>query len=509
MNDRMNKETRSTLESQLAGLNRDQLQALLLKLAEQAPSFISTIERQATLLQTSSSQPTTPPQQATQKPPIAVDTKAVRRQVRSSIHSLDRMRSSEAYWHVGAVVNEIGQLVDKAWALIEADDGRQALAVLEAITEEYMSEWENLDDSDGEASGFFSDLGTAWTEAVLSADLTSEEREGWADQFAAWQEELDDYGVDEAFDAAETAVLDGWDYPPLQRVLQGIITEQGAWEGESPDYADDVTEARLHILERRGRFQEYLYLAEAEGHTKEYVTMLVRLGRVEEAISYGRHYLATTDEALALANALYEHSEVEQGLQMAEHGLTLEGRKATLAKWLRDRALLMGEKTRALPAAEAAFRDEISLENYLKAAEIAGERWPERRTELLNYARHTKSSYPKGHIDVFLHEGLIDDAIAALDIYASHTLVEQVVDAALQAQSQLEWVIQACRKQAEYIMDRGKAELYHSAANWLAKARKAYYMLGREKEWQTYLDELLSLHGRKYKLVPMLNALGR
>jgi hypothetical protein len=102
--------------------------------------------------------------------------------------------------------------------------------------------------------------------------------------------------------------------------------------------------------------------------------MLVRLGYVEEAISYGQHYLATTDEALALAKALYEHGEDEQSLQIAEHGLSLEGRKAALAKWLRDQALAMGEKTRALPAAEAAFRDEISLENYLKVAEIAGER---------------------------------------------------------------------------------------------------------------------------------------
>jgi uncharacterized Zn finger protein len=108
---------------------------------------------------------------------------------------------------------------------------------------------------------------------------------------------------------------------------------------------------------------------------------------------------------------------------------------------------------------------------------------------------------------VFLHEGLIDDAITALDPYASHTLVEQVVDAALQAQSQLDWIIQACRKQAEYIMDRGKAELYRSAANWLAKARTAYRALGHEEEWQSYLNELLSLHGRKYKLVPMLKAL--
>lgn len=504
----MNKETRSALESLLSGLNRDQLQALLLKLAEQEPSIITTIEKQVTLLQTSASQPITPLQQATPKPAVAVDTKAVRRQVRSSIHSLDRTRSSDAYWHVGAVVNEIGQLVEQAWALIKADDGRQALTVLEAITEEYMSEWENLDDSDGEVSGFFSDLGTAWTEAILSADLTREEREEWADQFAAWEEELDDYGVDEAFDAPQAAVLDGWEYPPLKRVLQGTITEQGAWDGEPPYYADDLIEARLHILDRRGHWQEYLYLAEAEGHTEEYVTMLVRLGRVKEAISYGQH-LVTTDEALALAKALYEHGEYEQSLQIAEHGLTLEGRKATLAKWLRDHALSMGEKTRALPAAEVAFRDEISLENYQQVAEIAGEQWPERRTELLNYARHTKSSYPKGQIDVFLHEGLIDDAIAALETYASHTLVEQVVDAALQAQSQLEWVIQACRKQAEYIMDRGKAELHHSAANWLAKARQAYYMQEREAEWQTYLDELLGQHGRKYKLVPMLKALGR
>src|SRR5205085_6829724 len=452
MNERIHKDTHPSLESLLSGLNRDQLQSLLLKLGEQEPSLREAIERQAALLHTS--QPTPSSQKAVPKPHITVDPKVVRRQVRSIIHSLDRMRSSEAYWQIGAVVNEIGQLVDQAWALIKADDGRQALTVLEAITGEYLSEWENLDDSDGEASGFFSDLGTAWTEAILSANLSREEREKWADQFAAWQAELDDYGVDEAFDAPQTAALDGWDYPPLKRVLQGTITEQGAWDGEPPYYADDLTEARLHILERRGRFQEYLYLAEAEGHTEEYVTMLVRLGRVEDAISYGRQYLATPDEALALAKALYEHGEYEQGLQIAEHGLSLEGRKASLAKWLRDQAWLMGEKTRALLAAEVAFRDEINLENYQRVAEIAEDRWSERRTELLDYARRMKSSYPKGHIDVFLHEGLIEDAITALDPYASHTLVEQVVDAALEGQSHLEWVIQACRKQAKYIMDR-------------------------------------------------------
>ncbi len=261
----------------------------------------------------------------------------------------------------------------------------------------------------------FDGLGKARTEAVLSAELMREDRLQWADQFAAWQEELDDYGVDEAFDMPQAAALNGWDYSPLQRVFQGIITEQGTWDGEEPYFADELAQARLNILERRGRWQEYLYLAEAEGQTKEYVTMLVRLGRTQEAISYGRQYLAMTEEALALAKALYEHGEHEQSLQMAEHGLTLEGYKATLAKWLREQAMLMGEKARALSAAEVAFREEISLENYQRVAEITGEQWPECRGKLLDYIRSKKSSYLQGIIDVLLHEGLLDDAFAALE----------------------------------------------------------------------------------------------
>jgi uncharacterized Zn finger protein len=494
-------EEHSTIASLLSGLNRDQLQSLVLKLVEQKPSLTESIRVQATLLQTPASNPNAAP-----KPIMQVDPQQARREVYSAIHSLDRMRSSQAYWHVGAVVDEIGQILDKAWTLIEADDGRNALDLLQAITEAYLSEWENLDDSDAEASDFFKELGPAWVEALLSTDLTDKERKTWADRLTGWQGEVDDYGVDDAFDAAATAALDGWDYPPLQRVLQGI-TEQGAWEDETPEYANDITQARLNILERRGRFQEYLYLAQAEGQTLRYATMLIHLDRAQEAIAYGLKHLRTTEDALALAKALYEHGEGEQSLQIAEHGLTLEGHKAALAKWLRDQAEAMDKMELALTAAEHAFRAEVSLANYQKVAELAGEQWTEKRIALLDYARSKPSYHQQGSVDVLLHEGLLDDAIAALEPYASHTLVEQVVDFALTSRSQLDWVIQASRKQAESIMDRGKAEYYSSAANWLAKARTAYLASDRKAEWQTYLSELLSTHGRKYKLVPMLKAL--
>jgi len=420
------------------------------------------------------------------------------------------MRSSEAYGYVGAVVNEVGRILDQAWTLIQANDGRNALTILEAITKEYMTEWENLDDSDGEASDFFNDLAAAWTEAVLSVDLTQQERQSWAKQLESWQEELDDYGIDDGFAMASTAALQGWDDPDLVRVLQGTIPEKGAWDDETWDdeareYADDLTKARLNVLERRGHWQEYLYLAQAEDQVQAYATMLVRLGRIQEAVTYGLTNLRTTEVALALAKALFEHNEQEHGLHIAEHGLTLESFKAPLAKWLRDQAVAMGKKELALTSAEIAFREEVSLDNYLHVTQTAGEQWPQLRVVLLDYARHKKSSYPQGQVDVFLHEGLIDDAIAALEPYTSHTLVERVVDAALT--SRPDWAIQACREQAESIMDGGRAQYYDAAANWLAKARKAYHVMSREQEWRVYLNELLIRHGRKYKLIPMLKAL--
>jgi hypothetical protein len=97
----------------------------------------------------------------------------------------------------------VGEILDQAWTLLKADDGRNAITMLEAITEKYLAEWENFDDSDGEASDFFSTLGEAWTEALLSADMPDKERKSWAARLDSWQQGLDDYGVEDVFAAAQ------------------------------------------------------------------------------------------------------------------------------------------------------------------------------------------------------------------------------------------------------------------------------------------------------------------
>ena len=415
------------------------------------------------------------------------------------------MRPSEAYWHVGEVVQEIGGVLDQAWKFINAGDGRSALDILEAITDEYVEDWTDVDDSDGDASGFFSELGPAWTEALLTADLTADERAEWADRLKAWAREIDDYGVEDAFDHAIRAAEVGWDSPLLRRILAG--GGLGPSVDESAIEPDALIAARLNVLDRQGRHDELLRLARALGQHERYATMLARLGRTGEAVAHGLEHLDQAPAALALAKALREREELDAALRIAERGLSLEGSKAELAVWLRDLASVAGRPELALVAAEVAFREAPSLAAYERARELAGARWQTLRAALLDHLRRAQSYYAEGPVEVFLHEGLIDDAIAVADRSYSYGLIERVAEAAISARP--DWVIQTSRKQAEAIMDAGKSNYYPTAARWLTHARAAYRAAGREPEWKTYLAELLARHARKYTLVPRLRELQR
>ncbi len=167
----------------------------------------------------------------------------------------------------------------------------------------------------------------------------------------------------------------------------------------------------------------------------------------------------------------------------------------------------MGRIELALKAAVVAFYADPDLASYRQVRELAGERWPEHRAELLDHLRRSVPYYPRGHVEVFLHEDLIQDGINAVEQSPAGALLEQVAEAAIE--SHPDWVIETCRREAEEIMDEGRSRHYDEAVRWLAKVPDAYLADGREGEWQTYLDELIDRHQRKYKLRPMLEDLGK
>lgn len=289
------------------------------------------------------------------------------------------------------------------------------------------------------------------------------------------------------------------------RVLQGEITEKGAWEGAVPECADILAEARLNVLERQARWQEAAYLAEAESQYDRYMALLVRLGRAAEAVDFGIDVLTTAEAALALAKTLHEHGETAHAFRISEHGLSLQGLRYPLAIWLRDTATIEGDAKRAIRAAMEAIKETPQRDDYIRLQQLAGERWPQLREEMLAYLRKSRSYDAAGTVDIFLHEGLMEDALAAVRDSWNYDLITRVVEAATPTLPLQ--VIPICKRQAESIMDAGKADRYHHAARWVARARDAYRAAGQEAEWQNYIAHLLETHQRKYKLVPMLREL--
>jgi uncharacterized Zn finger protein len=107
---------------------------------------------------------------------------------------------------------QLQALVERAVPFLEAGDGRNALRILEAITDAFLTDWlDYASGSDEELYVLFADLGRILAEAVLMSDLTREERDDLATTVIDWQDQLADFGLDESFNVAVSALESGWD----------------------------------------------------------------------------------------------------------------------------------------------------------------------------------------------------------------------------------------------------------------------------------------------------------
>lgn len=515
---------RPPLDEQLKALDRGQLQALLLALAARSPDLADTIERQLALLQIASAP--SAQKSATRRSPI--DTTAISKQVQYALRNTASSRYEYDYYDEedpgSETIDALRPILDQARGFIDGGDALSALAILDAFTTSYLANGGDLfeeieemyGDFEGAPADFFGELAETWAEALLSADLSADERDEWGEKIAGWNDEIDDLGGDSLFGVALIAAEQGWEYPPLQRVLAGEITPQGAWQGEPPDQADALALLRLKVLERQGRFQEYLYLAEAEGQLDRYVLMLAKMGQSDQALTEGIRCLANPDDILAVATVLRERGALEQALRLAEHGLAVpvphsnspyaispELQRAPLASWVAELAAGMGLRERALQAAETALRIAPSLAAYRMVQEQAGDEWETRQRAIL--ARLRNSNAVAAKVDIFLHENMIDDAIAAVHDETDYSVLERVMTAALPQRP--DWVIEAASRQANRIMEAGKADRYVYAITWLTYVRNAYKAAGRADAWRAHVQSIRAQHGRKYKLMGMIDQL--
>jgi uncharacterized Zn finger protein len=489
---------REDMAKRLAALSREQLMGLLTELLDEVPDLSDWLETALPGPATSRSRKAAAPKRKKK-----IDTEIYRRRVRGIMHSLDHMRMSEAYWHVGGLTDELRDVEKTAMEFLDAGDAETAFRILMTLLEESHDGFDYIDDSNGELGGYLDGLGKTLAEVVLSLDLDEDRREDILSDIDEIHDKLSNYGVD-GLEVAIAAAQYGWGELPLE--AQGRRVEEDdedKWYRPKP-LSQILTDAKLNVLERQGRTDEYLALSLKSGGYLRYTLKLVSLKRVAEAVKYALKHLAKADDALKLAQALRESRHPDESLKIGERGLKLGASKASLGEWLGPIEEAQGRTTQALEAWQAAFHDSPSLTTWKTIKRLSGSRWKRLKPELM--ASLEKGYNHQALAEVLIEEQEWDAAIKVADKQTyNYRLVAIVADALIAHRP--DWVIRASVKQADELIAKTQSKYYSHAANWLRRAKDAYAQLGQDSDWQKYLSKLKEQYKRRPALMAKLNGL--
>lgn len=488
-------ELRPTLPQLLDRLDHVQTQRLVQALVEEQPNLIDAVDRQVMLM----SNPAPPAPVAAPRRRTTLDVTPFRRQMKHILQ--EGVRSLEEGYEDDPFSDQLLEVIEKALAFARNEDGNHAIAILSAMTATCVDEWDEISDYGGDSFPIVESLNEAWTEAILSTELTPPEAVDLQVMLAEWQD-----AMNADFSMSLAALQQGWNDPELQRALQG--NGYADTERLNTPFAQDLALMRLQILDRRGRQQEYLNLARTEGLMLQYLTRLAEIGNIEEAMTAARR-MTTAEESFALAKTLREKNHLSEALLIAQAGLPLPGNcRYALASWTSELAQGLGNQATALEASILTFKLRPSFSDYQRVAHLAAHQWDGIKPQLLKTLRQSQEwETREAKVDIFLHEGLLDDAIQAVqsDNYYRCELVHRVMQAVVPTHP--DWVIKAACKRAEPIMDQGKADRYQEAVQWLQQVKAAYVQSGQQAAWTAYFNQLQSSYARKRKLMDLFKQL--
>jgi uncharacterized Zn finger protein len=471
------------IAEQLAGLDKEELIRLIEKMVDQNPELSSWLE---TAIPAISIQ--TKPGQSRAGRSTQISKAAYRRQIQGILHGLDGYRRSEAYWMVGGMVEQLDHIQDTAYEFLEAGDADGALIILSTLLNEVSGSYEEFDDSDGLLGDFLNGLSLPLVEAIFSAELNKTERRSLEKELEPVINELSDYGIEE-----------------LDVVLAALRVDDSD-DFEEVDFDETIlNEARLNVLERQGRVDQYLQLCLDTGEYLRYVLKQIELGKVAKAFDVAMKSLTQAEDALAASKALRDGGRLPEALQLAEKGLGLQGSRHELGAWLGSMELAQGRKEEAILAYRAAFTSLPSLGLYSTLKDISSAHWERLRSELLDGL--IESQHADVLVDIYLFEDNWDKAIAVANRAGAwnYPLIEKVADAVLPFRP--DWVIQASQRQAEGLIEKTQSKYYAAAGRWLAKMKRAYTSSGRNTEWQAYLNGLKTTYSRRPALQAELRKL--
>jgi uncharacterized Zn finger protein len=463
---------RKSIPALLENIDKAALVTILTKLVDRNPELYTWLETSLPIaaVKDANSQP---------KPVVSpVSEPAWRKRIKNILRPGKDYYSD--YESTSGVSSELDEVINSAGELLAAGDAQGVITILLALLDELSDAYEMFDDSDGELGESAEYAGELLAEAILSADLDDKERKSFERKLAPIAKNLADYGIENGVEIAQLAMEYGWEKHP---------------EYEN-DFTFDLENAKLNVLERQGRTDEFLALCQQTGQHLRYTQKLLQLGRTDEAIC-AAYQLAEPNHVLEIAKKLREANHLTEAITLSEQGLKLEGQKYHLAVWLAPLEETQGRLEPAIQAYLISFAEAPSLETYKNLKRLSGERWETLKPAQMNILLHSGRS--EAIVAIYLHEQQWDEAItiAEKNTY-DYRLREKVADAVVAQRP--EWVIRISTQEAEKLIEPTQSKYYPHAARWLAKAKQAYLQVGRKVEWQAYFTQLKTTYARRPSL---------
>ncbi len=466
----------------LAGLEKEALVALIVRLVERVPDLYDALELAIPAAQVSS-QPKSAGKPERRQTQVSEGT--YRKQI-TRILKQGYRGDYDDDWNEPGYIADLQEILETGVKFLDAGDAEGALIILRVLLEELTEDYDSDMDYNGDLACIIQDIGVPLAEAILSLELEPDTRE---ELQGAMQNILDD--LDEMIEADGelelilAALEHGWDELP---------DEETEWDEYEEDYwmtLDKLKQARLNVLARQGDDDAFLQMAE-KMDPKRYALKLLDLGRVDEAIKASEK-LENTSDIFEVAQRLREFGRLREVIALAERGLELKGYDTfQLALWLAPLEESQGRIDMALLAYRTVYEGSPSIEVYRHLKRLAGGNWPSLRLALIQKAGNNRDVL----VDIHLEEGDWDAAIEAVkhDMW-SFQLLEKVAEAVIPHRPG--WVIRVALKQSDGLIARAQSKLYPVAARWLERAKRAYRQKGRDAEWRAYIDNLRMTYARR------------
>ncbi|MCL4506225.1 MAG: SWIM zinc finger family protein [Chloroflexi bacterium] len=509
-------ETQTAPQDLLRELDRDQMVELLTALMRKHEDVRNAVERwvagtvRKSAAAKSADRAKDTPQRRT------VDDTPYRKRIRALIREAGEYYNPYDEGENEELVQGLDEIRQVIVDFLDADQPRDALAIATAVLDEIRKSQDYVEYELNELEDFTDQLDMPIAEAVLSTELSSAEKKNLQKAIGD-----DDYGYPAARDALEygwTAtsradeeddnddeddeVAEAGDDEVIEEYIAGTAND---WRLRGYLRAD-VVDAQLNVLNRRGDHERYLATALAAGRHLRYTQKLVELGRGPEAAQYAAQHFKRAGEALTLAQQLHAVGQVDEVLAIAGYGLRLAQPRAELGRWLAPIAKSRKDNDLALRAWMAVFDEDPSLSLYQKIKALAGKKWDKTRTNLHEQLAH--SWQHQVHAEILLYEQDWDAAIALANKTRggfSSQVVEIVADGVMQHRP--DWVVEIAKQSAQALIDTVSSSHYPEAAEWLARVKKAYRILGQGSTWDAYLARLREDYRRRPSLQRALKAL--